>query len=264
MSKTLFTGCSYTAGYGWELERHDPNLWTNILHKNNSFLKNTEQVNLGIPGASNLEIFTETARALVEHQPMYALVEWTSYPRYNVLLSVETYNSHQRFTANTVFFDQKFNDVTYTKKYLGNIRDRFFSLHNPHLDIVNIVKYTNILINLSKLTNTKIFFINGMCHWDNGYFNVLQNVLPNQYTPYTQSILNCDNRDDSEIFKLYDKIHQEYFIEGGIQSQHWLNLYSSMRSKMVDVNPDGVHPGKLSNINFFDLVNQQLHLILSS
>lgn len=264
MSTTVFTGCSYTAGFGWDLERHDDRLWSNILHKNNHFLKNTEQVNLGISGASNSEIFAETTRALMDHRPAYAFVEWTSYPRYRVLLSVETYNAQQHFTPNTVFSDHNLNDISYTKKYLSNIRDRFFSLHHPHLDTVNIIKYTNILINLSKLTNTKIFFINGLCLWDNDYFNVLENVLPSNYTPYTQSILNCNNRDDSEIFKLYSKIHQEYLNEGGIQQQHWLNLYRSMRDNQVDVNSDGIHPGEQSNIKFFDLLDRQLNLKLSS
>lgn len=264
MLTTVFTGCSYTAGFGWDHERHDSRLWTNILHKNNSFLKITDQINLGSSGASNSEIFSTTVKALLDYQPTYALVEWTSYPRYRVLLSVETYESQQHFTPNTVFSDHHLNDISYTKQYLSNIRDRFFSLHHPHLDTVNIVKYTNILLNLSKITNTKIFFINGLCLWDKDYFDFVTDVLPNQYTPYTQSILNCNNRDDSEIFKLYNKIHQEYINEGGIQSQHWVNLYNSMRDNQIDVNSDGLHPGEKSNNNFFDIINQHINHKLSS
>ena len=33
MQYTLFTGCSYTAGTGFDLLDKDDNLWVNLLHK---------------------------------------------------------------------------------------------------------------------------------------------------------------------------------------------------------------------------------------
>lgn len=265
MSKTLFTGCSFTGGYGWDLERNDPRLWTNILHTNNVHLQDTEQVNLGITGGSNSEIFYATVSGLLEHCPKYAFVEWSGFPRYRVLLSVETYHAEQLILHHAKCHDHNLNNISYTEKYLSNIRDRFLSLHHPHADILNIVKYTNTLINLAKTTDTQIFFINGICSWDRNYFDVLENVLPSEYTKYTQAILNCSTRDDDESHTLYKKIHNEYQQAGSIKQEYWLNLYDSMRSKRIDIiSEDDHHPGEKSNILYFELFNQALNNKLSS
>jgi len=264
MPTTLFTGCSYTNGHGWELEHDDPNLWINILHSSNFYLQKTNKINLGIAGGSNAEIFYVTVSGILKYQPTYVLVEWTSYPRYNVMLSAETYSAKQSFIANAECFDHKLHDISYTKEYLTNIRDRFISLHHPHQGILEIVKYTNALIELCKTSDTKIFFINGICPWDDDYFKCLKNVLPSEYTKYTQSILNCNTRNDDEIFQLYYNIHSDYQEAGSIQQSHWLNLYNSLRSQLVDSNNDGIHPGKQSNIIYSDFINQALTSKLSS
>ena len=129
---------------------------------------------------------------------------------------------------------------------------------------MNIIKYTNILINLAETIGTKIFFINGICPWDNEYFVVLDHVLPSSYTVYTQELLDCDSRDDEQVFKLYDKIHSEYQQAGGIQADRWLNLYTSMWSLKIDINSDKVHPGTKSNQNYSDKFSQALNSKLSS
>ena len=264
MSITLYTGCSYTAGCGWDRERNDPNLWVNILHSSNTHLCNTTKINLGVSGASNAEIFYTTVNGILEHQPKYVFVEWTSYPRYNVLLSLESYQSQQTFIFGAECFDHKLHNISYTKQYLSGIRDRFLSLHHPHQGILQIVEYTNALLKITKLTGTNVFFINGICPWDNNYFDSLDNVLPSQYTEYTQSLLDCETRNDSEIFQLYNKIHSEYQQAGSIQLAHWLNLYQSMRSELIDVNNDGIHPGKQSNIIYSSTISQAFNSKLSS
>jgi hypothetical protein len=258
MSVSVFTGCSYTAGDGFTLEKHDPALWVNILHSANLYLKGSSCVNLGKSGGANEDIFHISIDALFEHNPEYMFVEWTEYPRYTILLGIETYATTQVFTPNSICVDHNLHNINYTSTYLKNIRDRFFSLHHPHQGILNIVKYTNALINIAKTTGTKIFFINGMCSWDRRYFDFLTDVLPDSYTPYTQKLLDCDTRSDEEIYKLYEFIHSEYRQAGSIQQNYWLNLNDSLRASRIDVNQDNIHPGIQSNQNYANLLNQAL------
>lgn len=264
MSTTIFTGCSYTSGIGFDGEQNDPKLWTNIFHENNRYLRNTVCVNLGARGAANEHIFNVSINALLDHKPAYAFVEWTDYPRYTVLLGLETYNSTQTFTPNNRLYDHQLHTINYSAQYLEKVRNRFLALHHPHQGIYNIVKYINTLINIAKITDTKIFFINGLCEWDKDYFTCLENVLPNMYTPYTQKILDVVTRNDQEISKLYNNIHLEYQQAGGIHENHWLNLYSSMQSMQIDTNDDNLHPGEQSNKNYAILFEQTLIEKLSS
>lgn len=264
MLTTLFTGCSFTSGAGWDNGVNDTSLWANILHSDNVYLRDTDKINLGITGGSNSEIFYTTVNGILKYRPTYTFVEWTSYPRYNVLLSLELYNARQFFMPNVECDDIGLHDISYTKEYLSNIRDRFLTLHNPHQGILDIVKYVNTLIKLAKTVNTKIFFINGICPWDHGYFNQLTNVLPSDYTNYTQKLLNCKTRNDSEVFQLYNNLHLEYQIAGSIQQDYWLNLYDSMRNQLVDFNSDNIHPGKQSNLIYSKTFNNILTSKLSS
>jgi hypothetical protein len=128
-----------------------------------------------------------------------------------------------------------------------------------HLEILNLLYYVNSITNLAKLTNTEVFFINGLGPWDDNYFNQLTNVLPNSYTEFTKKLLNIENRDDKQIFALYEKIHNEYTEAGGIQSEYWINLYQSMKSTIVDYNNDDLHPGVQSNQNYSKLFNQAVN-----
>jgi hypothetical protein len=71
--------------------------------------------------------------------------------------------------------------------------------------------------------------------------------------------LQVELRDDDEIFKLYDMIHEHYSHYGGIQEQNWLNLYQPMTHLMVDaIKPNDNHPGFESQSLFADLFAQQI------
>lgn len=260
MKKVLFCGCSYTQGACFDLEHREPGLWVNLLHQQGKF-SNFELTNVAVPGRSNSGIFQDAVYNLVNTQYDYAVVTWTSMPRYEVVLGVETYSTRRLFAPNVKFSeDVHCNDISYSKNYLQKINDRFTALATHYKEILDLVYYVNSLVNLSKKLGTKVFFVNGLCPWDTDYFVRLDNVLPCQYTEFTKKLLNIDNRDDEEIFVLYNKIHQEYSQIGGIRQEHWLNLYNSLRSLCIDVNNDKVHPGIKSNQLYFELLNQQITL----
>ena len=251
MSYTLFAGCSYTVGIGFALEKQEPRLWVNQLH--NRLFSHTTQLNVSNGGRSNAGIFQDTINALLKYPVEYAFVEWTSMPRYELELGFEPYSTRQCFMPNGQCSDHNLNNVNYTSDYLNSIRDRFTSLAHDCYEILNLVEYTNTIINLSKLTNTKVFFINGLCPWDDNFFTRVDNVPPNQYTKYTQQLLNVDSRDDLEILELYNKMHNQIDELGGINPEHWLNLYDSMRTNKIDVNSDKLHPGKLTNDKYTNM-----------
>ena len=262
MSYTLFAGCSYTAGTGFDLEKDDPGLWVNMLHSNVPALKNTTLLNVSQPGRSNSGIFQDAVYNIVKYQPQYAFVVWTSVPRFEISLGVELYPTRLVLHPNNEMFDHNLHSVNYTKKYLSDIRDRLLTLVNEHQDIVNLLYYVNSLAELSKQLNCKLFFINALCPWDENYFTKLENVLPEAYTLYTKQLLETKTRNDEESLKLYNKIHTEYQETGGIQSQLWLNLYNSLKQQQLDTNSDSVHPGIKSNQQYYNSFYNQLISII--
>lgn len=264
MTITLFAGSSVTAGDGFDLKSNEPSLWVNLLHTNNTHLQDTKLLNVSRGGRSNSGIFQDAVHSILHHNIKYAFVEWTSVPRYNMSLGLELYETRVSFRPGAQHPTHNLNDVTYTGEYLSSVANRFTILAHDHYEICDLVSYTNSLIKLAKLKNTQIFFINGWCPWDNNYFTELVNVLPDAYTNYTKKLLNIENRDDDEIFKLYKKIHTEYAELGTIQESYWINLYSSMNDLKEDTNQDNMHPGIKSNQLYYQLFNQAVNTQLQA
>ena len=256
MSHILFSGCSYTAGNGFELEKDEPGLWVNQIHK--KFFPNTTLLNVARGGRSNAGIFQDTVKTLTSVPVDFAVIQWSSMPRYELELGFELYSTRQCFMPHNQCFDHKLNDISYTSSYLSSINDRFTTLAHDCYEILTLVEYVNAIVNLSKLTNTKVVFINGLCPWDSKFFNQLANVKPNEYTEYTQKILNTANRADDEAFKLYNKMHTGFNAAGSIQELFWLNLNNSMLTTKSDVNSDNLHPGIKSNNYYFNLFSEEL------
>ena len=257
MKHTIFTGCSFTKGGGFDLEDEEPGLWVNQLY--HEFFSHTTKINIAVNGRSNAGIFQDTVKALMSYPVAYAIVEWTSTPRYELDLGFELYSTRQVFSPGGIRKNINTNNINYSKKYLTEIQDRFVTLVHPCYEILNLVGYINSLSKLASLTGTNIFFINGLCTWDNDFFSQKINVLPNQYTEFTQSILNVKTRVDTEIFQLYNKLHEDINNAGGINESKWLNLYNSMRSNKIDVNADGIHPGIKSNNLYFNMFSKTLN-----
>lgn len=259
MEVSLFSGCSYTAGSGFKLEKKDPALWVNLLHGSHPKLNKTKLLNVSHGGASNETIFRKTIfNILTIPEIKYVFVQWSSVPRYEMSLGLETYNTHQSFIPRVRFRQHNLHEVIYKPGYLKKINDRFTSLANDHYEIVNLLMYVNSINLLCKLKKCQVFYINGLCPWDHDYFKKLDNVLPCAYTDYTKKLIQTETRDDEEVFKIYDKIHKEYNEAGGILEHRWLNLYMPMDCEIVDVNDDHSHPGIESNYNYYQKFSQAL------
>ena len=260
MKYAVFSGCSYTAGNGFELEKEEPCLWVNQLH--NKFFSHCTKLNIGQGGASNAVIFQNTITALVEYPVEYIIVQWTSVPRYALDLGFEMYSTFMHFIPNAPCRAVNTNSINYSGEYLDSIRDRFTSLAHDCYELLNLIKYVNTIKKLSQITRTKVFFVNGLGTWDKDFFTKKIDCLPDQYSNYTQKLLNVSNRDDGEIFQLYDKMHQGFDSAGGIHENQWLNLYSSMRRSLIDFNQDLMHPGQESNNQYVTQFSKELQRLL--
>jgi hypothetical protein len=269
MSKVVFSGCSFTAGSGWDKNdptlncKDDPNLWTNLCCSQIDQLQNLEVLNVSNGGASNLDIFLAALKTIVVHKSDIDTLfcQWTSMPRYNFSVGFELWNTSEGIGLHKKHeHDVNLNrGETWNRKYLNDLLDRLLVLHHLHGEIVKLVEYSNILKKITQQFNIKLYFINGLCPWDQDYFTRLINVLPEQFTEFTKKeILNIDSRDDNDIFKLYKIMHDDYDQAGGIDAACWINLYNSMNNNKPDTNYDNRHPGINSNQLYFQQIKNFL------
>jgi hypothetical protein len=265
--KILFSGCSLTSGAGFNqldlqsMVKDSPYLWTNIFQQSSTKYKNMEQVNISVNGSSNAEIFESTIKYLAKYgnkiDTMFC--QWASMPIFNFNAGFELWETNVRsyYIPNDINLN---NCTTWPKSYIDDIVNRLKVMKHLHWEILEVVNYSKIIKQLTaKLNINNVFFINGACPWDENYFIELQNVNPEQYTNFTKKeILNINNRDDQDIFKLYKLAHQHYQDAGGINKDEWINLYSSYRSQKVDVNFDNHHPGIESNKLYAQMITDRL------
>jgi hypothetical protein len=271
-NKVVFAGCSFTAGNGWAdiapeeslstACEDSPHLWVNICHQEISRLNDLELVNIGQGGASNTQIFENSVRSISSLRDAIDIMfcQWTSMPRYNFNVGFELWDTTESLQGT----DLRKHDINLNKgdqwprEYVKDLLDRVRVMHHLHWEILKIVDYSTILSNLAKQIGFDIFFINGLCPWDNDYFTKLENVKPESYTDFTKKqILNIDSRDDQTIFKLYNLAHDHYQKAGGINHKQWINLYDSFIKNKIDTNFDLKHPGKKSNILYYNLVKEK-------
>jgi hypothetical protein len=265
---TIFTGCSHTEGIGLSNTICNKNLWVNVLYNSSEKLLRTKLVNLGVGGSSNIEIFQRSINALASYNCKYLFVSWTSLYRYKFSLGAELYDVSQYWAPGQSLNDVNLNpSLTYSKKYLTNIKDKFFALHHDHCEIVKVLNYTATINHIGQKLGVKIYFINNILPWDVGYFNPVtdKDRVPSDVTAYTQDLLSARTRDDEEFFKIYDNVHRDYASTQGILNCSWINLDVGFRNQfLLDLGNDNKHPGELSHRQFGTFLSESFNKIMSS
>jgi hypothetical protein len=252
--KLLIAGCSYTNGCGLPGEKDNPKIWPNQLAQR---LNIDSVTNVAKTGANNQKIFFETMSAMIKNHYDLILVSWSAIGRFNFHVGLE------RYPVETLLTDSHDVNIlggqTISKKWLVETGNRLRKLHNDHWDLLDLVKYVNVLVELQKSVGGKILFVNGIGSWSDQYFVKKQIQLPSDLDRYTYNLLDADMRDDEEIFTLYDMIHQHYDEYGGIQENLWLNLYQSLLKMKIDsVSSSDRHPGILSQDLFTDFLYKRI------
>lgn len=261
----LVTGCSFTAGAGWSREhgsdcKQDPRLWINIAHATIPQLQSLNLVNRAVTGASNTDIFEHTVSGLAElaHDVDTVIVQWTGMPRYSFNPGFELWDTSDSIQNGARRDHHLSNGTTWTADYIQDIVDRLRVLHHLHWEILRVVRYCRTITALAERFNSRAYFINGLCPWDQDYFVQLpDSAQPEEYTNFTKhDIIDINSHSDEDILRLYNQLHQDYAKAGGINPAQWINLYGSFRNTQVDTNFDGIHPGIQSNLNFSQTVQE--------
>lgn len=256
----LVSGCSFANGSGLPDQQSNPRIWANQLAAN---IGCHHVQNVAKTGANNHWIFLETMSALIQCQYDMVIIEWSAIPRYHFRAGLELYTTDTKLDAVPI---NLVGGHTISAAWLQETKNRLLTFHNDHWDILDIVKYVNVLIELQVNTRQKhIFFVNGLAPWPDQYFQKKTINRPSDLDSYTYNLLQSDIRDDEEIFRLYDMIHDHYDAYGGIRESFWLNLYQSqLHSKVDTVSKDDLHPGYASQDLFADryyrIIKQQLRL----
>tara|TARA_Y100000992_G_scaffold214083_1_gene147591 strand:+ start:362 stop:1162 length:801 start_codon:yes stop_codon:yes gene_type:complete len=244
----LVSGCSLSTGVGLTEAvdgdypdcKHSPDLWVNQMFN--------DVDNIAIGGNTNLRIFQMAASAMLNKHYDLALVQWTSLMRYEWSPGIETWDTTVRSILGSPPRSISLHSgVTLAPDYIQKRFDQFFVMEHAHYRIVQILEYINILCGIAKITKTEIFFVNGLCWWDNNFFDKINYKLPSETTKYTQELLDLPNHSDKEYAKLYAQMHSDYEVAGGIHADRWLNLYDSIHTNRIDRGTDGQHPGVETN-----------------
>jgi len=249
-----FAGCSYVAGIGFSEEKLSPDLWVNNIKQ----FKNEKIVNLSLEGASNQQIFQQAIEAITSLDRLkYLVVCWTQFSRFSFNCGFELYPTNV-FLSSLEHRDHNLNTGILPGKYLTDVCQRFRAILDEQEQIVQIIKFTNWIKKLAK--NIEVIFVNSLCPWDKDFFVYKEpgSFSPMDLTEYTRSLLNVDNRDDDEIFKLYELQHQQYEDAGGLDPRDWVNLDSSFYKLSIDTNDDDIHPGTKSNEIFTSLIEKHI------
>jgi hypothetical protein len=244
----LAVGCSFTKGHGLPDEIHNNSLWVNRL----AHAVDAAVVNKSVTGVNNDWIFHETISEILKNEYDIIIVSWSAIPRYRFYVGLELYSTSTMLSLTSNGEININNKETISAKWQKETGNRLRKIHNDHWDILNLVKYVNLL-NEIQCTHRKgqIFFVNALGPWCKNYFNFETIKLPSELDTYVQTLLNADTRDDSEILDLYSMIHQQYQSYGGILEHKWLNLYESLEIMKVDtVSDTDKHPGIKSQLKF--------------
>lgn len=254
MKKLLVVGCSYTKGTGLFDEDKNEKLWVNQLHK--KYWTEYELLNLAEVGKNNEWIFLETMSALIKDRYDVVIVSWSAIPRFHINVGLELYSTHSRLTDDQAEIRLN-NGEVFTNAYQKQAGDILRRMHNDHWHILDLIKYVNTLVEIQKSRQSEIWFVNALCPWSANYFEKKSIMYPSELSEYEQQILSVSNRGDEEIFKLYEKIHNEYSYYGGIHQEKWLNLYVSLRQLAIDrASKTDPHPGLLSQDVFVKKLEQ--------
>jgi len=239
----LVTGCSMTYGHGLEFNKDDPRLWVNsTLHS--VFGDDITIDNIAKDGMNNHWILLETMNGIRTKQYDMVVVGWSSIPRYCFHVDVELYEVHTALRPGAMDINSNRFEKT-SASWLRKTGDRLRKIHNDYWDILDLIKYVNVL--MESTHGDKVFFVNTMIDYPREYFKYKKFEFPDEISEYEQELLNVPGRSDDAVKELYDMMHDEYNNYGGIHEDRWINLYDSLKSKQVDdISDSDNHPSYMS------------------
>tara|TARA_R110000868_G_scaffold379954_1_gene645948 strand:- start:140 stop:913 length:774 start_codon:yes stop_codon:yes gene_type:complete len=243
-----FNGCSFTWGEGFPADLREQFIYDRIISKKFNF----NRTNIAKSGSSNYIIFMKTAQALKEKQYDIMFVQWSALNRLWLSPGPEAWYN--------VAVNEQITEYRYRDFYLGKKQKLIFEqtiamINHDYQNILDLITYCDILINLASVNSSKIVFINGLVPWQNDIHNDLGIDLSASLSNYTKEILDFDHRDDEEIILYFNKLKQK-FTE--LDQSKWVNLFDAFFSNVIDHAPEDNHPGIKSNSLMADKISNYL------
>jgi hypothetical protein len=243
MKKFTFVGCSFTVGVGLNLEKSDPDNYTQLVsNKFEAVLKN-----IAVGGNSNYNIFISALNDILFETPDVIFVQWSALNRLWVYPGPDT--SLQ--LSHIINKDYQYKDLYYSKKDLQYLTDHWHILNHDFKYISDLINYCNILEEISN-GRTQIVFINGLVPWTEEIVHLNNNInFSSDLSEYTKELLSIDSRDDAEITDLFLKLKSAIL---SLNKSLWVNKFNSMYKLMVDLGTDKSHPGPKSHQLYADMI----------
>lgn len=215
MSVIYFGGCSITAGTGFELEKKDPLIYPNQI--------TSEAINDAEGGSSNLKIFIRAAKAIIENTADSYVVQWSALHRHWL------YPAPDSAVYIGAPHEQKNDFVT-----------QFQLQNHDYGNILQLIDYTRILVNLAESHNTAIIFVNGLVNWSND-INWMHSLVSDADTGHQLFVENLINNIELAHLDL------------------WVNPWENMNDHKLDNAPLDEHPGPQTHLYIAQLVTQKLN-----
>lgn len=244
-----FNGCSFTVGEGFPESLREYYIYDRLLEQKFKF----NRTNIAKGGSSNYTIFMRSADAILSGKYNCVITQWSALNR--IWLSP---GPDSDFFVN----DTRNPDFRYREIYLNAAQKKTFTstllmLNHDYQNIFDLIDYCNILISLSKFTNTLCIFVNGLVPWESDLSIQLDDHtnFDKNLSMYTKNILDFDHRDDNEIYKFFTKLQHKF---SKLDESKWVNIFNSFYKNSTDKGPQGHHPGPKSHSWMADQIDEYL------
>jgi len=248
MTDVCWNGCSITVGEGFPPPIRDQYIYDRLISKQFAF----NSTNIAVGGSSNIEIFKRSAQAILENKYDIVFTQWSAlnrmwlYPGPDCVFSL----NDERYP------DFKYRDIYIDSKTKTKIKNTLLMLNHDYHNILDLITYCCILECMANASGTRAVFINGLVPWtrDLSYDLSTANIAA-QLSDYTKSIMDFDHRDDQEIVNFVQQLQHNF---KKINQDLWVNIFNSMQTNVVDIGPEGHHPGILSHQLMADQISNYL------
>lgn len=243
--KVCFNGCSFTVGEGFDIDQREVYIYDRLLEKKFQF----NRTNIAYGGSSNYTIFMRSAQAILAGEYDVLVTQWTAMNRLWLYPGPDT-----EFFVN----DYRGTDYNYRHIYINakdkkKLKDTLLVLNGDYHNILYLITFTRILTTMAQTNSIKLVFVNGLVPWQNDLVTPLTTDLSSSLSEYSKQILDFDNRNDSEIIKFFQNLQQS---ANNLDLSLWVNPFNSWKSNIIDVCPQGHHPGIQSHKWMADLVSK--------
>lgn len=217
--KIYFNGCSITAGTGFVDGKNDSQIYPNLVAKN----YNSDCINDAEGGSSNLKIFTKTAKAMIDGVADIYIIQWSAPHRHWLYPAPD-----QGLYIGSPFEENQHRDFV----------ERFQHYNHDYPNLMSVIDYSRILVELANRRSHQIVFVNGMLFWKNVWNDM-----------YMKSLLEDLAPNDRQLF-------QERFDNNIdlLDIDNWANPWISIAEIKEDDAPLDTHPGPQTHRKVADMV----------